>query len=38
MDVAGVMKSDIKKNSYVSGGMTGKPTRALIQFVANLCK
>ncbi|VVC30693.1 Peptidase M17, leucyl aminopeptidase, C-terminal,Peptidase M17, leucyl aminopeptidase, N- [Cinara cedri] len=38
MDVAGVMKSAHENNSYVSGGMTGKPTRALVQFVLNLCK
>lgn len=38
MDIAGVMKSAHENNSYVSGAMTGKPTRALVQFVSNLCK
>lgn len=36
MDIAGVMKSNGKDGLYISNGMSGKPTRALIQFILNL--
>lgn len=36
MDIAGVMKSKGVDNSYISSGMSGKPTRALIQLVSSL--
>jgi len=36
MDVAGVMKSNGTDGLYISSGMSGKPTRALVQFISNL--
>lgn len=38
MDIAGVMKSDGKDGLYISSGMSGKPTRALVQLISNLCE
>lgn len=38
MDIAGVMKPGGESGSYVSSGMSGKPTRALVQFISNLSK
>lgn len=36
MDIAGVMKSSGDDSSYISSGMSGKPTRALVQLISNL--
>ncbi|XP_025419362.1 cytosol aminopeptidase-like isoform X2 [Sipha flava] len=38
LDIAGVMKSSGESDSYISSGMSGKPTRALVQFISNLSK
>ncbi|XP_025191013.1 cytosol aminopeptidase-like isoform X2 [Melanaphis sacchari] len=35
MDIAGVMKSNGEDGLYISSGMSGKPTRALVQFISN---
>ncbi|XP_015364514.1 PREDICTED: cytosol aminopeptidase-like isoform X2 [Diuraphis noxia] len=36
MDIAGVMKSNGEDSLYISRGMSGKPTRALVQLISNL--
>lgn len=36
MDIAGVMKSKGLDGSYLSSGMSGTPTRALVQMIINL--
>lgn len=36
MDIAGVMKSSGEDSPYISSGMSGKPTRALVQLISNL--
>jgi len=36
MDIASVMKSDGTDSSYISNGMSGKPTRALVHLISRL--
>jgi len=36
MDIAGVMKANGEDSLYISRGMSGKPTRALVQLISNL--
>ncbi|XP_050531055.1 cytosol aminopeptidase-like isoform X2 [Daktulosphaira vitifoliae] len=38
MDIAGVMKTDGKDSPYISSGMSGKPTRALVQLILDISK
>ncbi|XP_050438807.1 cytosol aminopeptidase-like isoform X2 [Adelges cooleyi] len=38
MDIAGVMKSNGQDSSYISSGMSGQPTRALVQFILDISK
>jgi leucyl aminopeptidase len=38
LDIAGTALPGSRDSSYIPSGMTGAPTRALIQFVRNLVK
>lgn len=38
MDIAGVMKSGGVDGSYISSGISGKPTRAIVQLISNICE